>query len=84
MLLLPSTPNTTRVVPEKWQAFRLKLWLLVGLAVTTTVRFPAVVVNVWCWPFTGVGPVGEKTPRACTSPRQTAGMTGLFAVAGLP
>ena len=63
----------------------MKLWLLVGVAVTTTVRFPAEVMNVWCWPFFGGRPPPvEKTPWAFTSPRQATGMMGLFAVAGLP
>ena len=69
---------------EKWQDLALKLWRLVGAAVTTTLRFPAEVINVCRWPFFGVGPVGEKTPWACTSPRQATGKMGLFAVAGLP
>ena len=69
---------------EKRQAFGLKLWLLVGAAVTSTVRFPAEVVNVWCWPFFGVGPVGEKTPWVLTRPRQATGKMGLFTAAGLP
>ena len=57
-------------------------WVVVGTAVTLIVSFPADVLNVNRWPFFGAGPLGEKTPRVFTSPRQDKGMTGLFAVAG--
>jgi hypothetical protein len=63
VLLLPTAAKTTYVANEKWQVFTLECCVLVGLAVTTTVRFPAEVVNVWRWPFFGGGPPPvEKTP----------------------
>ena len=46
VLWLPTAAKTTSVVNAKWQAFGLTLPLLVGGAVTTTVRFPAEVVKV--------------------------------------
>ena len=73
MLLLPTTEKTRLVEKEKWQAFRLMYWLLIGAAVTLTVSFPARVLNVNRWPFFGAGPLARKRRECSPAPARTRG-----------
>ena len=59
-------------------------WTFLGAALTMTVKFPAAVANVCCWPFAGGGVPVPNEPVVRTGPVHVSGIVTLFAIAGAP